>query len=310
MRSEDIDVTIDLDRVRASAEAIRAKTGVALIAVVKADAYGLGAVQVTDALASVADEFAYFTIDEAREVNRPGLVMGSPDGEPAEYRELQLRPTVTERRQAEKFAGLPVAINVDAGMQWLGCKPEQLDDLLSHYEVSEVYTHGNDVSAAGKLRSLVKGRSLRLHVAATSLLDCPEAWLDAVRPGLALYRGAVRVTGRLVAVRETSGPVGYRGFEHGRMGIMLGGYSNHVPPGPVIINGRVQRILEVGMNTTCISVAPSDRAGDEVILLGEALTETELGRELNVRPHEVLCRYTAMGIRHYKTSTKRADSPP
>ncbi|MFQ5805582.1 MAG: alanine racemase [Phycisphaerae bacterium] len=304
MRSRHIKVTIDLDRIRASAEQVRAKTRVPLIAVIKADAYGLGAAAVAGVLESIADDFAYFTIEEAREVGRPGLVLGPPTGEAAEYRDLRLRPAVTNRAEAAKFAGLPVAINVDTGMQWFGCRPEELDDLLTCCAVNEVFTHTNELTSAKLLRSLGRGRRLRLHAAATSLLDCPDAWLDAVRPGLALYRGAVRVTGKLVAVRETAGPVGYSGFEHPQVGIMLGGYSNHVRPGPVVINGRVQRMLEVGMNTTLVSVDPSDRTGNEVVLLGNELNETQLARQFGIRAHEVLCRYTAMGIRQYLSGGK------
>jgi alanine racemase len=308
MRSKHINVTIDLDRIRASAHRIRTATGVPLIAVIKADAYGLGAVRVAEALESIADDLAYFTINEAREVGRPGLVLGPPEGEPAEYRELQLRPTVTSRDQAARFADLPVAINVDTGMQRFGCTPDELDDLLACCRAREIFTHANDLASAELLRSIGQGRSLPLHAASTSLLDCPSSWLDAVRPGLALYAGAVRVSATLIAVRATSGRVGYSGFENRHVGIMLGGYANHLQPAPVIINGRVQRILEVGMNTTFVSVDPSDRMGDEVLLLGGQLTEKTLARQLNVRPHEILCRYTAMGVRQY-TSSEQAVSP-
>ena len=299
MRSKHLTVTVDLDRIRASAEEIRAKTGVALIAVIKADAYGLGATQVADALASIADEFGYFAIEEAQHVGRPGLVMGPPTGAPDDYRELQLRPAVGNRHDAARFAGLPVAVNVDCGMQRFGCGPEALDDLLKRCSGNEAFTHAADLTSADLLRSLCAGRSLKLHAASTSLLNCPTAWMDAVRPGLALYRGAVRVTGRLVAVRTTSGPVGYSGFKQSRVGIIFGGYSNNLRPGPVVINNRQQRILEVGMNTAFVSVAPSDREGDEVVLLGDELPELELARALQIRPHEVLCRYTGMGMRRY-----------
>ena len=299
MRSRHVTVTIDLSRIRASAERILSRTRVPLIAVIKADAYGLGALRVAEVLGPVVDDFAYFTIDEAREVGRPGLVLGPPDGEPREYREGGLRPTVTNRDEAAKFAGLPVAINVDTGMHWLGCQPDELDDLLARSSATEVYTHAVDASAAELLRSLRKGRLLTMHAAATSLLDCRDAWLDAVRPGLALYRGAVRVCGRLLAVRENRGPTGYTRLECRHVGIMQCGYANGLRTAAVLINGRRQRVLEVGMNTCLMSVDPSDRKGDEVVLLGEELAEDKLASELGIRPHEVLCRYTELGIRQY-----------
>jgi alanine racemase len=299
MRSKHLIVRIDLDRIRASAEEIRSRTRVPLIAVIKADAYGLGAARVADVLGPVADDFAYFSIDEARRVGRPGLVLGPPTGDPREFGELHLRPSVTSRHEAARFAGLPVAIHVDTGMHWLGCLPDELDDLLARSSATEVFTHAVDASSAQLLASLRKQRSLRMHAAATSLLDCPQAWLDAVRPGLALYVGAVRVSGRLLKVYAARGPVGYTRLKSECVGIMQGGYSNGVLSATAVINRRRQRILEVGMNTCLISVDASDRAGDEVVLLGDGLTEAELASELHVRPHEILSRYTQMGVRRY-----------
>jgi len=308
MRSKHVVVSINLDQVRASADQIRRQTRVALIAVIKADAYGLGATKVADALAGVADDFAYFSIHEAREVGRPGIVLGPPEGEPAEYRELHLRPSIATHEQAEKFAGLPVAINVDTGMQRFGCEPHELDDLCRRSVVSEVVTHAVDVDSARRLRSLCPPGRYRLHAAATSLLGFPEAWLDAVRPGLALYRGAVRVSARLYLVRHANGKAGYTRFECPHVGLILAGYSNGLSPGPVLVNGRGQRLLEAGMNTSFVSVDPGDQAGDEVVLLGDGLNEAELARHFNVREHEILCRYTAMGVRQYIGGSAEAES--
>jgi alanine racemase len=299
MRCPQVQVTVNLDQVRAAAEAIRAQTRVGLIAVIKADAYGLGAPPIADALASVVNEFAYFAVAEAREVGRPGLVLGPPDGEPAEYRELNLRPAVANRAMLQKFAGMRVAIKVDTGMQRFGCPAEDLDDLVARGDIEDFFSHAVTLEAIARLRRACAGRGRPLHAAATCLLDYPEAWFDAVRPGLALYRGAVRVTTRLQSVRDTSGPIGYTGFRRPRVGIILAGYSNLVQPAPVLINGRLQRLLEVGMNTCFVSVEPTDKLGDEVVLLGDGLTEAALAEHLGVREHEILCRYTAMGPRHY-----------
>ena len=300
MRSRHVKVRVNLDQVRASAECIRATTGVPLIAVVKADAYGLGAARVTDALAAVADDFACFSVHEAQEVGRPGLVLGPPEGDPAYYRELNLRPSITNRGEAERFAGVRTAINVDTGMQRFGCAPEQLDDLLSRCHADEVFTHTDDPRAVQFLQEICRGRGASVHGASSSLLDYPQTWLDAVRPGIALYRGAVRVSARLVAVRHTRGHIGYSAFECPWVGILLAGYSHHLRCGPVIINGRRQSVLEVGMNTSFVSVDPADRPGDEAVLLGDGLTEAELAQHFQTREHEILCRYTSMGVRSYE----------
>lgn len=297
MRSQHVEVTVDFERIRANAEAIRAQCGVGLIAVIKADAYGLGAARVADALAGVADEFAYFSLDEARQVRRPGIVLGPAEADPAAYAALRVRPTVGSRAQAERYRRVSVAIELDTGMQRFGCRAEELDDLLRISGSREVFTHADDEQAAARLAAACDGRDVRRHAAASALLDCPEASLDAVRPGLALYRGALRVTTRLVTARRNDGPAGYTRFRAARAGVILVGYSQFLQPAPVLINGRRQRIVEVGMNTAFVTLDAGDREGDEVVLVGDDLDETTLAHELGVRPHEVLCRYAQMGWR-------------
>jgi len=308
MRSPHIQITINLDQIRANAESVRARTGVGLIAVIKADAYGLGAARAADVLAPVVDEFAYFAVGEAREVGRPGLILGPPEGDPAEFRELNLRPAVANRAAAQKFRGMPVAIKVDTGMQRFGCPPEDLDDLVSRCDVRDFFSHAVAVAATARLRQACAGRGRPIHAAATCLLGQRDSYFDAVRPGLALYRGAVRVSSRLQSVRSTTGPAGYTGFQWPRVGIILAGYSNFLQPGPVLVNGRPQRLLEVGMNTSFVSVDPLDKPGDEVVLLGGGLSEARLAEHFGVREHEVLCRHTSMGPRQYVTAG--AEKPP
>ncbi len=299
MRSPHINVMVDLDAVRAAAEQIRARTGVRVIAVIKADAYGLGAARVADVLGPVVDEFGYFSLYEAEQVRRPGLIIGPPMGEASTHRELGLRPAVGNLADAQRFKGLPVAISVDVGMQRFGCEPADLDALVEQCDVSEYFAHAVTVEGARKLAAACAERGRPYHAAATDLLDDPETWFDAVRPGLALYRDAVRVTTRLHTVRATSGRVGYGGFTCSRVGVILGGYSNLLQPAPVLINGRPQRILECGMNTSYVSVAEVDRVGDTVTLLGGALSTAAVAADLGVREHQVLCRYTATGPREY-----------
>ncbi len=302
MRSAHVDVTVDLDRVRLAAEQIRAATGVSLIAVVKADAYGLGAARVADALAGVADEFAYFSLDEARQVGRAGIVLGPPDGQPGDYRELHLRPAVGSLDEARRLSTTRPLLNVDSGMQRFGCRADEVNRVLAHQSFDEAFTHAETQGAVAVLVDLCRGRVGRLHAANTALLNCPSAVLDAVRPGVGLYTGAVRVSARLKAVHESSGKIGYTGFQAPRVGIILAGYSNRLRPAPILINGRRQRVLEVGMNTSFVSVADDDRVGDEVVLLGDGLTENDLGKQLGVRPHEILCTYTSLGPRRYLPS--------
>lgn len=309
MRCRSITIAIDLDAIRASAECIRRRTQRRLIAVIKADAYGCGAARVADALADIADDFAYFSIHEAREVGRPGLVLGPLEADAAQYFELGLRPSVHCWQDAERLACANMVVNIETGMQRYGCTPEEVERILERYSPCEACTHAGSLDAVRQFQTICVDRFSLRHAAATALLDEPTAWLDAVRPGYWLYRRAMRVSTPLLLVRETRGPVGYGGFECPRVGVILGGYSNRLAPAPVVINGRRQRLIEAGMNTSFVSVDPADRAGDEVVLLGDGLDEVELAAHFGVRPHTVLCRYGGMGPRVYVRNSAISVAP-
>src|SRR5204863_2052021 len=79
-----VDIHIDLARIRTNAQATRSQAGVPVIAVVKADAYGHGIVEVTDALRDLIDEFCVFALSEVvdariwERTQRRTLVSGPP----------------------------------------------------------------------------------------------------------------------------------------------------------------------------------------------------------------------------------------
>jgi alanine racemase len=294
-----IDITIDLDRIRANAVAIKRQTGTPLIAVVKADAYGLGAKAVVNALDGVADEFACFSLDEAREIRRPGLVLGPLSGPAADHAALKIRPAVSSLAEARRVGRIPSALNVDTGMQWLGCTPDEVGPILRTCNIVEAYTHTLTLAGVRKLITLCRNRVPRLHAAATRLLKQPAAWLDAVRPGLALYRGALTVSTRLAVVRDLDGPAGYHHVRARRVGVILCGYARGFLPGIVQVNGRRRRVLEVGMNTSLVEIGPRDSVGDPVVLLDRGLTEATVARTVGRPPQEVLCRYARLGPRRY-----------
>jgi len=136
------------------------------------------------------------------------------------------------------------------------------------------------------------------HAAGTALLEDDWSWLDAVRPGLALYRGAARVSARLVEVRDSTGPAGYTGFVVSRHGVVLCGYSQGLrPAGPCLVNGRRSRVLEVGMQSAFVQCGAGDRVGDEVVLLGDGVGEDEVAGAWGTTPHNVLTTLAGAGER-------------
>ena len=84
-----------------------------------------------------------------------------------------------------------------------------------------------------------------------------------------------------------------------RHGIILAGYSNGLRTGPCLVNGRLTRMIEVGMQSAYVEVGAGDHANDEVVILGDVLTEMELSAAWQVSPQEVLVRAGRMGKREY-----------
>ena len=139
---------IDLAALRQNAALLRRVAGgAALAAVVKADAYGHGAVAVARALeaAGLCDMFAVSLIEEGVELRDAGialpiLVMGpSLAGGHAELCDRDLTAVVSDGADLESLAAIgrargrpvPVHIKVDSGMGRLGIAPRELAPLVS-----------------------------------------------------------------------------------------------------------------------------------------------------------------------------------
>jgi alanine racemase len=184
-------------------------------------------------------------------------------------------------------------------MQRFSCPPDKIDKVIQAGGCDEAFTHATRPEHARRLVELCGGRGMRLHAASSALLDCPEARLDAVRPGLALYRDAVRITTRLLDARDSHGPIGYGGFTTttGRHGVIAGGYTTGVKPGICVINGQRRRIIECGMQSSFVEIDAKDRAGDEVVLLGDELPLEDVAREWKTAPHETLWRMSSGSYR-------------
>jgi alanine racemase len=305
-------VRIDLARVRRNAEDIAKQTAVPIIAVVKADAYGLGATCVAATLADLVQAFYVFDLSEAVEYRlfdltgkRTIALLGESD-DPQDYLRHHVQPAVwTAGRAALLRAARPV-LSVDTGQQRFACAPQNVSAVMRAGDIGEAFTHASTLDQVRQFTQTMSehappagGGKLFLHAAGSSLLAEPEARLDAVRPGLALYRGAAHVSARLVEVRDSAGPAGYSGFLSPRHGVILAGYSHGLRPGPCLINGRRSRILEVGMQTSFVEAASADRVGDEVVLLGDGLSESDVAAEWKTGPQEVLTRLCGAGMREH-----------
>jgi alanine racemase len=189
-------VTIDLAAVRQNAETLRrAAGGAQLWAVVKADGYGHGALDVSRAaLAGGATALAVATLAEALPLRAAFpearlLVMG-PVEDVAAAREARLELAAADGRVHE---GVPTHLKLDTGMgRWglseLPAPTRDVVGVMSHLASAESdpdFTH----LQISRFREATAGLDgLTRHLAnSAATLRYPEAHLDAVRCGIALY---------------------------------------------------------------------------------------------------------------------------
>ena len=184
-------------------------------------------------------------------------------------------------------------------MQRFSCPADQLDAMFITVHFDEAFTHATTLDRVARLLEFVGNRGLRLHAAGSSLLHEPSARLDAVRPGLALYDGAVRISTQLVDSRKSNGPVGYSGFIATHHGVIPAGYSHGLRAGPCFINNRPSRILEVGMQTAFVETSETNKVGDEVVLLGDSIRLSDVASAWKCSQHEALTRLCGIGTRQY-----------
>jgi alanine racemase len=217
---------IDLDAIAFNVRAFKRHVGerVKLIAVVKANAYGHGAVPVAEsALAAGAEMVAVHRMIEGVELRKAGirapiLILGyTPPGGAELVATWQLTPSLMTMEFAQALSAraaalglnIPVHIKVDSGMSRYGLMPEEvieflhsirylpgiyLEGLFTHFAsadwVDQSYTRQqltvfNDVRTATRQA----GFDFPIFHAANSaaMLKLPEAHFDAVRLGIAMY---------------------------------------------------------------------------------------------------------------------------
>jgi alanine racemase len=306
-----VTVSIDLSRIRQNAESILRATGVPLIAVVKADAYGLGASEVAGAIGDLVDAFYVFDAAEAVRARlweiagRRIIALNADWNDPNEFLSRHIQPVVWTRQRAAALRAAHPVLSIDTGQQRFACPVSDAPGVCDAGDCGEIMTHAITLSQVHQFANLVQDwgdRMLFLHAAGSALLDKPEAWFNAVRPGLALYQGAVRVCTRLVDVRDSAGPAGYSGFICPRFGVILAGYSNGIRPGPCRLNGQSRRVLEVGMQSAFVEAGRDDSVGDEVELLANTpgIDLPDLAGAWGSSQQEVLVRLCEAGKRNYR----------
>ena len=170
-------VKIDLDAIECNIDAIRKKAGVDVMAVVKADAYGHGAVQVTRLLQDKCSFFGVSSILEAMELRRAGiynpiLILGhTPISAFPALVQAEIRPTIYHYDAAVALSNAAVQqgktaafhIAVDTGMSRIGFQATEADaDIcakmaqLPNLNIEGLFSHFDTADCADLARSRIQ----------------------------------------------------------------------------------------------------------------------------------------------------------
>lgn len=217
---------ISLDVLRDNIEKGRAliAPGTKLMGVVKADAYGHGAVPVAKAIEDLVDAYGVAMPEEGVElrqagIRKPILVLGYTAPEMAELAiryditmavfqsETAVHYNTTAERMKKKAK---VHIKLDTGMSRIGylCSEESVEDIekiakLPYVEIEGMFTHFSKADEADKtfakeqlkryldFSAVLEQRGISLpcrHVCnSAGMIDIPEGSLDMVRFGVTMY---------------------------------------------------------------------------------------------------------------------------
>jgi len=205
-------LTIDAKAIQSNWRWLADRAGVAAGAAVKADGYGLGARETTEALIEAGcRDFFVSTWAEAEAVgNLPANVtlvvlhgVGPDDGEAALH--LPARPCLNTVEQVARWneiaAGRPCDVMIDTGINRLGLRPTEIgvldglpiDTLHSHLACADEDTSMNAMQLE-RFRTVASAVPARRYSFANSAGIClgRDYSFDLVRPGLALYGGVPR----------------------------------------------------------------------------------------------------------------------
>ena len=264
-------VKIDLDAIASNMDAIREKAGVPVMAVVKADAYGHGAVQVARLLQDKCAFFCVSSILEAMELRQAGLstpilILGHTpaDAFPTAIRE-GIRPTIYRMEdalalsKAAQFLELPARFHfaVDTGMSRIG------------FQVNE-----EDADICARIANLpgLFAEGLFSHFATADCADLSRAEQQAER--FAEFDGMLRRRGVKVPIRHLNNSAGLMNFatpyEMVRSGIITYGMypSDEVDPGRLALRPALQWLSRV----THVKTLP---AGREISYGGTYVTKAD-----------------------------------
>ena len=318
------EITIDLGAIRHNARRLLdALGGSELWAVVKADGYGHGAVDVgRAALEDGASVLCVAAVDEGLELRRALpeariLVMG-PTEQVAEAREARLELTVSSDGAIQD--DIPVHLKLDSGMgRWglaeLPEPPANVVGLMTHLATAD----GDPDFAAQQLERFRAATEPYAHLTrhaanSAAALRIPDARFDAARCGIALYgispfntdpaedglRPALSWRSHLAQVRQLQ-PGESTGY--GRrfvadaptwIGIVPLGYADgfrrDMTGTDVLVDGEPRRAIgTVSMDAFAVELGREHAIGTPVTIVGDGLLIERHAAQAETIGYEIAC---------------------
>lgn len=322
-------ITIDLGALRRNIRRLVELAAPAeLWAVVKADAYGHGALDVAPAaLEAGAKALCVATVEEGASL-RAALpharivVLGAPlsERELEQAREARLEVTASAVPVPE---GLPVHLKVDTGMGRWGIPADDLADVdpgpivgvMSHLATAdedEDYARRQIERFAALARRFP--RATRHLANSAGALRFPEARFDAVRCGIALYglspfgddpathglepvlswRSSIAHVRTLRPGESTGYGREFVAVDATRIGIVPVGYGDGfrraLTGTEVLVGGRRRRVVgRVSMDCFAVELGTDDDVGTPVTIIGDGVTVEEHARRAGTINYEIVC---------------------
>ncbi len=318
-------VTIDLAAIRHNVRTLRGLLdGSELWAVVKADGYGHGAVDVgLAALDAGATTLCVATVGEAlslrRELPLARLVVLGPTA-PADLPEAREARLELCSSREEIPEGIRVHLKLDTGMGRWGLAEIATPDsgvvgLMSHFASADSDPVFTEAQLGRFLEATTPYEHLTRHIAnSAGTLRCPAAHLDAVRCGIAVYgispfgtdpaadnlRPVLRweSTVALVKTLAAGESTGYgRRFVASvptRIGVVPVGYADgfrrDMTGTEVVVAGeRAAVVGTISMDTLAVALPAAAGEGDAVTLVGDGILLEEHARVSGTIPYEIAC---------------------
>lgn len=335
-----------------------------LIGVIKADAYGHGSVKCAEVLRkNGVKTFAIATLQEAITLREAGtkeeiICLGlTPDMYADVIVEHDLTPVVCDSSNAKAISDAAVAagkivsglIAVDTGMGRIGYLADDTDfaiedvrkiAALPGFKIKGMFSHMSTADAADKTYSheqeakynafyetLTKANikiPFRTLANSASIMELPEIYFDAVRPGIILYgcypsdeveraqlsiKPVMSVKANIVHLKDVPAnfSVGYGrkyiSSKPARIATLALGYADGYPRpfsanAKVIVNGVVCPIAGNICMDQCmvdVSAVPNVKLGDEVIVMGSdgvnSVTADDIANATGTINYEICCAF-------------------